>query len=90
MFAGRSLSVAAFVTVSVVCSGIVVFAGVPANTGATLTSVTTTVKLFVTLTVPSLTTLVTVFVPGPSLSPGVQVITPDALITALPGAFNKE
>jgi hypothetical protein len=48
-----------FVTVSRLSLPLMlVFGGFTANTGATFTSVTVTAKLFVTLTTPSLTTVV--------------------------------
>src|SRR6185295_17121186 len=75
---GRSASVAVLVTVSVVNSLIVCVPGT-VNTGAVFTSLTTTVKLLVTLRlgVPlSLTFTVMVFVDGPWASVGVQVSTP--------------
>src|SRR6185295_9274465 len=75
---GRSASVAVLVTVSVVNSLMVCVPGT-VNTGAVFTSLTTTVKLLVTLRlgVPlSLTFTVMVFVDGPWASVGVQVSTP--------------
>jgi hypothetical protein len=78
MFAGRSESLAVFVTANVlnapmvrlVCNG---------RTGALLTSVTTTVKEFVALiggNPLSVTTVVNVLVPGPSASLGVHMMIP--------------
>jgi hypothetical protein len=89
--AGRSLSVALFVTVSKVSfQQSLVFGGSPANTGATFTSVTVTTKLFVTLTTPSLTTVSSVFVLGPCASPGVHVITPFVLMLAPAGGLTSK
>ena len=64
------------------------------STGATFTSLTTTSKLFVTLnggTPLSVTAIVTVLVPGPCASLGVQVKIPDAPPIAVPaGALSSE
>src|SRR5207247_4385434 len=76
--AGRSPSVAVFVTVSVVSSAIVRSAW-PGSSGALFTSLTVTVKLLVALSdgVPlSVTMVVNVAVPGPCASFGVQLIVP--------------
>ena len=87
--AGCSRSVAAFVTVKVASSATVCCPITP-NTGGWFTSVTITVKLFVALAVPSLTTVVNVFVAGPSASVGVHVITPLVDITAPDGGATNE
>ena len=71
--------------------------GSAASTGATFTSRTTTLKLFVTdrtgFTVSygllPVATVVITFVPGLCVWAGVQVITPPALIAAPPGAFTS-
>ena len=86
MLAGESPSVAVFVTVKSVSSAMtrLVCAG---NTDATFTSVTMTVKLFVALRAPSLTTVVKMLVVGPCASVGVQVITPLAEILAPDGGL---
>src|SRR6266851_3558552 len=84
-------SLAVLVTVSVVSSLIVRLAW-PGNTGALFTSLTVTVKELVALKagVPlSVTMVVNVFVLGPCASPGVQLITPLALMLApVGGATN--
>src|SRR5439155_1061105 len=77
-FAGRSASLAMFVTVSVLRSGTVWFVGT-VSTGALFASVTTTVKLLVSLdsgTPLSVTFTVIRLVLGPWASVGVQVNTP--------------
>src|SRR5439155_25186428 len=82
-----SASLAVFVTVSTVCSANVrvLCAG---NTGALFTSFTVTTKLLVALnggTPLSVTTVIIVFVPGPSASFGVKVMKPLASIFVLAG-----
>src|SRR3989442_1509433 len=78
VFAGRSASLAAFVTVSVL-SSVTVRSGGTVSTGALFTSLTTTIKLLVALNggrPSSVTTVVIVLVLGPCVSLGVQRITP--------------
>ena len=58
--------------------------------GAEFTSVTTTVKVFVALAMPSVTRVVNVFVLGPSASDVGQEIIPCPLIDAFAGATNNE
>src|SRR5664279_3519000 len=77
-----SLSLAVFVTTTAVTPLIVRFVWL-GNTGATFTSFTVTVKLFVALKLPSLTMVMNTFVLGPCASVGVQVITPFVLMLAL-------
>src|SRR5664279_281274 len=77
-----SLSLAVFVTTTAVTPLIVRFVWL-GNTGATFTSFTVTVKLFVALKLPSLTMVVNVFVLGPCASVGIQLITPLVLMLAL-------
>src|SRR5205823_5057532 len=75
LLAGRSASLAVFVTVNVLSSGIV-WSGGTVRVGELLSSVTTTVKDFVSLSagVPlSVTRTVIRLVLGPSASVGVQV-----------------
>ena len=54
----------------------------PGNTGATFTSSTVTIKLFVAFKLPSLTTVVNRLVPGLCVCCGVHVITPLVLMLA--------
>src|SRR5205814_2858831 len=78
VFTGRSESLAVFVTVSVLSSGTVRPVGT-VSTGALFTSLTTTVKLLVSLdcgTPLSVTFTVIRLVLGPWASVGVQRITP--------------
>src|SRR5882724_9438619 len=78
VFAGRSASLAVFVTVSVF-SSVTVRSVVAVRTGAMFASVTTTVKLLVSLdsgTPLSVTFTVIRLVLGPWASVGVQVSTP--------------
>src|SRR5205807_840795 len=86
VLAGTSASVALAVTASALNSSIVWLAGT-LSTGATFTSRTVTVKLFVALnagTPLSVTTTVIVFVLGPCASPGVQLITPLLPLIVIP------
>src|SRR6185503_9218028 len=89
VFAGRSGSVAVFVTTNVISSSSDWSAGT-VSTGARFTSFTTTVKLRVSLSggaPSSVTRTVIVLVPGPSATVGVQVNTPLlALMLAPAGA----
>src|SRR6266487_1154575 len=88
---GRSGSVAEADTASVVSSFKVWSAGT-VNTGALLTSLTTTLKLLVPLSGGkplSVTTVVRVFVLGPWASVGSQVIRPLVLIFAPAGGFTR-
>src|SRR6266566_1221745 len=78
LLAGRSESVAVFVTTNVFSSSIIWSAGT-VSTGARFTSVTTTVKLPVSLEggePSSVTRTVIRYVLGPCASVGVQVKTP--------------
>src|SRR5260370_1441781 len=78
VLAGRSVSLAVFVTVSVL-SSVTVWSVGTVSTGALFASVTTTVKLLVSLdcsTPLSVTFTVIKFVLGPWASVGVQVSTP--------------
>src|SRR2546421_180068 len=86
MLAGRSGSLAAFVTMSVV-SSLIVRSGCDGSTGALFTSVTTTLKLLVALkggTPLSVATVVKTLVLGPCASVGVQVIVPEAESMLMP------
>ena len=74
-------SPAVFVTTIGVNPLIVTFVW-PGNTGAAFTSSTVTIKLFVALRLPSLTTVVNAFVPGLCVCRGVHVITPLVLMLA--------
>src|SRR5207249_4712014 len=89
VLAGRSGSVAVFVTTNVLSSSIIWSAGT-VRTGARFTSVATTVKLRAALVgggPSSVTRTVIRFVLGPCASVGVQVNTPlVALMLAPPGA----
>src|SRR5207253_2550764 len=83
---GTSASVALAVTANALSSSSVWFPGT-VNTGATFTSRTVTVKLFVALRfgVPlSVTTTVIVFVLGPCASFGVQLIAPLLPLIVIP------
>ena len=92
MLAGISESLAVLVTLKVAPSFIVRFV-CPGNAGATFTSLTIIVKVFVALNGGeplSVTDTVRVFVLGPCASVGVQVKTPLAeLIAALVGAETR-
>src|SRR3989442_1020452 len=86
VLAGISTSVADALTLNVVCSAMVWFAGT-VSTGALFTSVTITVNVFVTLKlgVPlSVTLTLTRFVLGPCASVGVQVIAPVLGLMVIP------
>src|SRR5208282_5740846 len=76
------LFVAVFVTVRL-CNPISVRFVWLGSTGARFTSLTVTLKLLVALRLPSLTTVVSTYNPGPCPSLGVQLITPLVLIAAL-------
>src|SRR5438132_585422 len=83
-FAGRSEPAAVLVTVSAFCSANVrvICAG---NTGALFASLTVTIRLLVALnggTPLSVTTVIIMFVHGPSASFGVRVMKPLASIFA--------
>src|SRR5437660_10028981 len=83
---GTSASVALAVTANALSSSSVWFPGT-VNTGATFTSRTVTVKLFVALkagTPLSVTTTVIVFVLGPCASFGVQLIAPLLPLLVIP------
>src|SRR5213594_4077949 len=86
VLAGRSASVAVFVTTSVLNSAMVWSSGT-VSTGALFASVTTTVKLWLSLsagTPLSLTFTVITFVLGPWDSVGVHVSTPVVGLTLTP------
>src|SRR5579862_1111663 len=85
-----SESVAEFVTVIGTEGNTTRLGGVATKVGALFTSLTVTTNEFVTLTVPSLTTVVMVYVPGPCASDGVHVMTPLEEITAFVGGATKE
>jgi hypothetical protein len=90
-FVGTSLSVALATAFQPTCSRMFVFGGT-VSTGATFTSLTTTSKLFVTLnagTPLSVTAIVTVFVPGPWPSSGVQLINPFVVTVRPAGPFTS-
>src|SRR5689334_16487217 len=76
VFAGTSGSLPVAVNVYVASSLIVALTGTPPNVGASFTSATLMVMLLVSESVPSLTTTLNVYEPGPCDSPGVQVNTP--------------
>src|SRR6266496_4190468 len=88
LFAGRSMSVAVLVTMSV-ANSLTVWLTMPGRVGALLTSLTVTVKELVALRagVPLSVTLVVNTTPelGPWASVGVQEMIPLALMTALVG-----
>src|SRR5476651_1795897 len=87
-----SESVAVLVMVSVASSLTFVWK-LAGSTGATLISLTKTVNVFVALKlgVPlSTTRVVKMFVPGPSVSAGVQVMMPAGEMLAVPGAARNE
>src|SRR5206468_1780599 len=92
VFAGRSASLAVFVTVSVL-SSVMVRSGGTVSTGARFTSLTITVKLLVALnggTPLSVTTVAIVPMLGPCVSLGVQRITPPVSMLAPDGgAINR-
>src|SRR5881396_1786772 len=86
MLAGRSVSLAVFVTTNSL-SSLIVWSGGTVRTGTPFTSLTTTVKLLVALSagVPlSVTLTVIVFVLGPWVSVGVHVSTPVVGLTLTP------
>src|SRR5439155_1681760 len=87
VLAGRSESLAVFVTTRVL-SSVIDWLSATVRTGALFTSVTMTLKLLVALKggAPlSVTTVIIVFVPGPSASFGVKVLKPLASIFAHAG-----
>jgi len=91
VFGGESLSVAVFVTISVVNS-VTVVSACAGRSGAVFAGLTTTRKLFVALSggIPlSVTTVVMVFVLGACACVGVHVITPADEIVAPAGATSS-
>ena len=70
-------------------SSAIVCCPIVGKVGGVFTSVTTTLKLLVTLAIPSDTTVVIVLVDGPWASLGVNVMTPCALMLALAGGLRR-